>query len=247
MTTNQHRLVKINKSGGACACGLMYESVDGPIRTQHAEHKTELACTAPASREASISEAVRIDTELAEMWRAYYHVADRADAPSRNIAADRKMVRAGYDRDGHYTERIAKAEAVIEAIMVEARPLAEAARKFDAKHYTGWNRFFTVPDGHIHRSTSCHTLRATTRIGWTPNLSGRTEREAVEELGPTLCTVCFPSAPVEWSMGVKKDVCPGSAKYGTDWRKRYEACPDCGEFVSKSSLGKLRSHKSKEA
>ena len=39
------------------------------------------------------------------------------------------------------------------------------------------------------------------RYGWLPKLSGMTEAEAVEEHGPALCSVCFPSAPVEWQGG----------------------------------------------
>lgn len=209
---------------------------------------------------------VEVDTKLAEMWGEYWKVADRAEAYAATISECRKMERAGgsWNRDGRYTARREAAEAKVEAIMVEARPLAEAARDFDKANYEGWNRFFTVPDGHIHRSTSCHSLRITTRIGWTPSLSGRTEAEAVADLGPTMCTICFPSAPVEWTNGLdakaqaKKDAeCPGSRT--TDWVKaakdagqtpkygrRYQTCPHCSKSVSVTSYGNLRAHK-KEA
>lgn len=36
-----------------------------------------------------------------------------------------------------------------------------------------------------------------TRFAPVPSLSGSTEAEAVAALGDTLCTVCFPSAPVK--------------------------------------------------
>lgn len=70
----------------------------------------------------------------------------------------------------------------------------------------GWSRFFVVQNnnGHIHSSMNCQTCNRNgipTAFGWTPQLSGKTEAEAVAELGPTMCTVCFPSAPVEWTMG----------------------------------------------
>lgn len=70
-------------------------------------------------------------------------------------------------------------------------------------HYTGWSRFFLVISsaGHIHRSQECHTCRVTTEYGWLPKLSGKSEDEAVEKLGPKLCSVCFPSAPVEHQGG----------------------------------------------
>lgn len=66
-----------------------------------------------------------------------------------------------------------------------------------------WSRFFLVVSsaGHIHSSTCCSTCRPTTRYGWLPELSGKTEAEAVEAHGPALCSVCFPSAPVEWVVG----------------------------------------------
>jgi hypothetical protein len=71
--------------------------------------------------------------------------------------------------------------------------------------YAGWSRFFLVTSspGHVHSSMHCSTCRPTTRFGWMPELSGKSEEAAVEELGPTLCTVCFPSAPTSWTEGKK--------------------------------------------
>jgi hypothetical protein len=65
--------------------------------------------------------------------------------------------------------------------------------------YTGWSRFFVVTSsaGHVHATRACHTCRPTTTYGWRPDLSGNTEAEAVAKLGPALCSVCFPTAPVE--------------------------------------------------
>lgn len=72
--------------------------------------------------------------------------------------------------------------------------------------YAGWSRFFIVKNngGHIHRSMGCSTCFPTTVFGWLPELSGLTEAEAVAEWGEILCSVCFPSAPVEWTQGVNK-------------------------------------------
>lgn len=71
--------------------------------------------------------------------------------------------------------------------------------------YTGWSRFYLVTSsaGHVHSSMGCSSCNPRTRYGWLPELSGKAEAEAVEDLGPTLCTVCFPSAPVEWTEGKK--------------------------------------------
>ena len=69
-----------------------------------------------------------------------------------------------------------------------------------------WSRFFLVTNtnGHIHSSTACSTCRFDTDFRWLPTLSGLTEVEAVEAHGEILCSVCFPSAPVEWTNGESK-------------------------------------------
>jgi hypothetical protein len=79
----------------------------------------------------------------------------------------------------------------------------EAAIEELEERYTGWSRFFLVTSsaGHVHSSRCCSTCRPTTTYGWLPELSGKTEAEAVADLGPTLCSVCFPSAPVEYVGG----------------------------------------------
>lgn len=86
-----------------------------------------------------------------------------------------------------HEQELAVAEAISAAIEE-----AEAA-------YTGWNRFFLVTSsqGHIHSNMQCSTCRPTTKFGWLPELSGDTEDAAVQAHGPALCTVCFPSAPVD--------------------------------------------------
>lgn len=69
-------------------------------------------------------------------------------------------------------------------------------------HYEGWNRYFGVPDGHIHSSMDCHSCNNgayATSFVWLPELSGSTEEEAVAVGGSTLCTHCYPTAPVEWT------------------------------------------------
>ena len=72
-----------------------------------------------------------------------------------------------------------------------------------------WSRFFLVlnNNGHIHSSMQCSTcnrLGEATRFAWLPELSGLTEKDAVDAHGAILCTVCFPTAPVEWTHGISK-------------------------------------------
>lgn len=80
---------------------------------------------------------------------------------------------------------------------VEFAAAVEAADAHDDE-YTGWQRFYlvTTSSGHIHRSRSCSTCYLTTGYALIPGLSCASEAEAVALVGPNLCTVCFPSAPV---------------------------------------------------
>lgn len=124
----------------------------------------------------------------------------------------------------------------------------------------GWTRFYLVntADGHIHAWTYCSTCRESTEFTWLPEVSGKDETAAVAEYGARLCTVCFPSAPVEFINYWDKDVqaaregtCAGSGT--TDWvegstRFGYAAgnggtCSHCDEWVAATSLRKVRKHK----
>lgn len=134
----------------------------------------------------------------------------------------------------------------IDAKIVARRESINAAHKEWSDHGQ-WSRFFIVQGGHIHSSTACHTLRVTTQVGWLPALSGETEKDAVDAHGALLCTVCFPSAPVEWTVGAKPadDQCKGGYPNDVNMQRvsRYGTCPSCGEWVSVTSTGKARKHK----
>jgi hypothetical protein len=121
-----------------------------------------------------------------------------------------------------------------------------------------WQRFFLVPDGHIHASQYCSSFRMTTRVGWLPNLSGHDEASAVAEHGAWLCTKCFPSAPVEWTNAEDVEAaakasgqCAGSKTFDYDektartgyYTGNYGICSHCDARVTLTSSGALRSHK----
>ena len=127
----------------------------------------------------------------------------------------------------------------------------------------GWSRFFIVraSNGHIHSSMGCSTCNKNgrpTNFGWLPDLSGLNEKDAVDAHGAILCTVCFPSAPVEWTNHYEEqekkkaaEKCSGSGKsydpslpnrtgyYSGNWA----TCPECSKKVTLTSTMKLRSHK----
>jgi hypothetical protein len=84
--------------------------------------------------------------------------------------------------------------------------LAEIAKLDAIYNAAPWSRFFLVTNnnGHIHSNMNCGTCYSTTRFAWNPELSGKSEADAVAELGEILCSVCFPSAPVAWTAGISK-------------------------------------------
>jgi hypothetical protein len=67
-----------------------------------------------------------------------------------------------------------------------------------------WTRWFPClnSDGHVHHTMrGCPTIRWETQMGWATELSGTPLEVAIQMppvgLGPRLCSVCFPQAPVE--------------------------------------------------
>lgn len=175
----------------------------------------------------------------------------------RETAPELAAIVAGLLADGKivaYEERYAR-EALAEreallgehaAILAERKPLNE---EYAANP---WSRFFLVQNhgGHIHKDMNCSTCRITTEFGWLPTLSGLTEKDAVEEHGAILCTVCYPSAPVEWTWGrpaAADDKCVGSGKHVESNGRRYATCPDCSKVVNVLGGGRLRAHKPQAA
>lgn len=135
--------------------------------------------------------------------------------------------------------------AVIDMARRDAEPLEAEYRA------NPWSRFFLVVNhgGHVHRTRSCPTTFPTTQWAWLPQLSGLDEAAAVADQGPRLCSVCFPSAPVEWTLGLPATPkCPGSgAIVERHGRSRYGTCPTCGQSYALSNAGAIRAHKPKGA
>ena len=139
---------------------------------------------------------------------------------------------------------LAKHEAALAELDAAQAPLhAEYARR-------PWSRFFWVQNngGHCHSSMNCPTCNkgaTSTRFGWNPELSGKTEAEAVAKLGPSLCTVCFPSAPVEHTMGVDKGHCSGSGQSPVEGtrKRKYGECSGCHTMQTVTSYYVIRAHK----
>lgn len=204
------------------------------------------------NRTAEIAKARKVDTEVARLWSEFHKVNDQIAPIAKRLTEGKKRfdryVRLDLQiRAAQEQRNIEYNEQAIAALREEAAPLRQAALDYDKANYEGWNRFFLVK--HIHNTQHCSSFRPTTRVGWLPNVSGLTEAEAVAEHGATLCTICFPSAPVELTTPkVDESVCTGHADptqpkrtgfYSGNWA----TCSECGERVTITSTGKLRKHK----
>ena len=102
---------------------------------------------------------------------------------------------------------------------VDARGAALEALWAHDKLYTGWERYFLVVSspGLIHSSTRCSTCnkgRTDTLFALLPTLSGQSYSDAVDVLGPSLCSVCFPQAPVAVVDGPKIPVRVAEVLFG---------------------------------
>lgn len=79
----------------------------------------------------------------------------------------------------------------------------EISRYEDEWRRRPWSRFHqlrSTSNAHVHDSRWCSALHRSNLgdLGWRPDLSGKSMEEAVAELGPYLCSKCFPGAPVKW-------------------------------------------------
>lgn len=249
-----------------------------------AEHRAE-ATGVSLSPAQSLSEMgpEQIDEKLAELYgqrlrtieslhsqleRLHVEVGDRQTGRGQHrvwqqtdqevVELARQLVTAQDPRRGQVEkplERIGQHQAALTVMDAESEP-------YEAEYASRpWPRFFAVPGGHIHSSMDCSTCNhngTSTRFGWLPKMSGRTEADVVTEHGALLCTVCYPSAPVEWTNHYALEEqqkatasCPGS---GTDYDPNlphrtgyaagnWAACPECSEKVTITSAGRLRKHK----
>lgn len=224
---------------------------------------------------------LQVDTLLAELYSQAAKVDQRIErsvASAHYRLGHRKGHRRGLPNDGWPTDAATALTDLEAAIATETIPAWESkgakkiltdvedlqAQQADIAGRTAelgaeyssrpWSRFFLVTssNGHIHSSMSCHTCRYDTAYGWLPDLSGKTEPDAVADQGAILCTACYQSAPVEWTRGKDADplTCPGSnqAPAGDTrmfGRTRYGTCPVCGDELPAGYSG-IRKHKTKK-
>jgi hypothetical protein len=217
---------------------------------------------------------VQIDTALAEIYGRYYDKCDQADLQRgyrKDLQDTLDQVDKGtyrfhfneqYDRP-RYEKMVAERTAKIEALTDEANAIYAEMTPFNLefKRRGGWTRFYVVMGGHIHSSMACSTcnkMGKATRFGWLPERSGQSEAEALESLvteshKTVLCSVCFPTAPVAWTVVRQDDsVCKGSGTwdYKEGGKQRlgfytgnYATCAHCDTPQTVLRGGKFRKHK----
>lgn len=143
--------------------------------------------------------------------RARYVTRSRREWPTTTAEALDACRAKGDQRTnfaGGYTfaDMAAKYDTTVTAL---AAVEAEAdVLNAEFKRRGGWSRFFIVQNngGHIHSSMACKTCNRggyRTDFGWMPELSGMSMEQAIshfDRAAHILCTVCFPAAPVEWTV-----------------------------------------------
>lgn len=144
-------------------------------------------------RRLDIRDAVDLLADLADPEKLAAVAAHYAENPT---------VASFYRQPERIAERAAKYVAELDAAATAAADAAAAIVEHE-KGYTGWPRFFLVVTsaGHVHRNMECSTCRPTTGFAVLPGLSGATDEQAVALVGPNLCSVCFPLAPVDLTGG----------------------------------------------
>lgn len=142
---------------------------------------------------------------------------DQQLSAAHRMAGDKRF-RGGWATDDaevlrYLRESDPRATALLRAIERLDLEIEDASRQvgeMEAFYRNApWPRYFPClnRDGHIHSSLrACPTVRWETSMGWATEMSGLTADQAIHEgipgqfpgLGETLCSVCFPEAPVEW-------------------------------------------------
>ena len=147
----------------------------------------------------------------------------------------------------------------------EARKPLDAIRdaaEAEFKRRGGWSRYWLVCNtgGHVHKSRGCSSCYPTTGFAWLPGASGQDSGGLIDLFGSTVCSVCFPEAPLDAIKAREKAAkraadkaagyCEGQGRYapGADTRRNSPVgnCPVCGYAVSVTKLGNVRKHRGRQ-
>jgi hypothetical protein len=174
---------------------------------------------------------------------------DQVTHKAQNLLEDE---RPGFIKfHGSTNESVSENLATIVEAQAEQTRLYGEINVYEAEYKRRpWSRFHQLrsTDGaRIHGTRFCSSLHRSDigDLGWHPELSGKSEQEAVEALGPVMCSKCFKSAPVEWRRDPKDlkanlNACPGAEKSPVEGTRRFQPtwnggydeaeCTGCGEM-----------------
>lgn len=163
-----------------------------PNPVEHDRQYVERMLDLAVARQTLAFKATAVHRAAGDDYRQY----DGPRTPARWGTSDAEALRIAADgvAADEYREQADVVNAIIAAIAAMERIYDEAP----------WARFWLVPGGHLHSSMDCSTCNHDgnqTSFTLCADLSGATEEAAVEEYGSTLCTVCYPTAPVDWTDG----------------------------------------------
>lgn len=137
--------------------------------------------------------SIEIATKNISQWKPYVTDEAKAKLPADNFS--------------YWEKRLGEMETIIagskDAITTSTAALREATaikNTCDAEFNSRpWSRFWLVTNagGHVHRNMNCTTCFPTTRYAFLPDYSGSTDAELIEAGGSSICSVCFPDAPVD--------------------------------------------------
>lgn len=248
-------------------------------RTEADVDLTSLSAMTPGQVDTELAD---LHTELSTVQHevsktiAHVHRLDGQRPPVGSEAARRRLPNGGWDTD-HATaltslrekydtgqvkawdeQMVRDALEKVDTLAARQIDLTEKISEREAEYRSRpWPRFFLVTSsqGHIHSSMECSTCRPDTKFGWMPQLSGKSEQDAVAEKGAILCTVCYPSAPTEWTNGARPgqvdESCAGSGQKAAEdsvkqfGRAKYGTCPVCSEQIQVNLYRVVRKHKTK--
>jgi hypothetical protein len=129
------------------------------------------------------------------------------DAKAFDTALD--LLELEADQLGRHIARLTKSgrdPRALKSAQAQYQATSDAANAMRAYYLTqGWTRYFLVPDGKIHKSVHCKTCNhyfvstgwSQTRFQWLTEFSGTTPEDMIKMHATTMCTVCFPAAPLD--------------------------------------------------
>lgn len=186
--------------------------------------------------------------------------SDVLELVKANLADEGKADFFRYGQAAKATQALVKLDAAsAEHIRLQGE-IDRHEMEFARRPWTRFHQLRSTTGGRIHGTRWCQGLHRSnlSDLGWHPELSGKTEAEAVAELGPVMCSKCFPSAPEEWRLdpkdlkpkdpnecrGVGADPVEGTIKRHKTYTgiSYYGECPGCEDMKRLRSGNKIPQH-----